>query len=602
MIATTYNATNVFLIQARPHWRSPVSGRFTKRTARQAGLSNREEREVMAANTVARLDYSAILMGGEAAAARAVLNSWDNRPVLCPFWPAETLAADYAGSSVQGLIRVWFEPDWSAWSLNEGTAPTGFTPSPNCRTCPVIYGKFEDFPDLKTISGNDAAETRISVVETGDAAYALTPKAVALSNGASLHATTFPVLNVPFTWGGNHSTIDVRIKSDSVGYGRKPGDTFYAQAPRTKSTLYFDALNTADLAYILKLFHDRDGSVKPFWCLPPHSLETVDRAFGRFFGDELRIEWLKPKLGGEIGRLSFEFLSLPPEQTLPGGETFASTIGPVAARWFGYKVECAGTTWRFTSYESAIAGPGGTFLPQEIEHGRITEEINLAVNDCTLTVNAWENCPFAILIPKNVADKMTVTIYEGTIADPGSAVAIYTGTAGMPEMSGPRMKIKLRGPGSILSVKGPRMVLQETCIAILGDSRCKKATASFETAASMLSVTSGVGEVDVSAAGFAAGYFRFGYAERTVAGNTQRIGIADSYALGSGNLGVLFASPIVPAVTGAEAGWKFYAGCDGFFSTCKDKFNNVVNFRGAPRMPRTNPSMIPIQQGQTGKK
>jgi hypothetical protein len=42
-----------------------------------------------------------------------------------------------------------------------------------------------------------------------------------------------------------------------------------------------------------------------------------------------------------------------------------------------------------------------------------------------------------------------------------------------------------------------------------------------------------------------------------------------------------------PDVVGVSI--RFYAGCDGSIYTCRDKFNNVVNFGGHPYVPKDNP-------------
>jgi uncharacterized phage protein (TIGR02218 family) len=48
----------------------------------------------------------------------------------------------------------------------------------------------------------------------------------------------------------------------------------------------------------------------------------------------------------------------------------------------------------------------------------------------------------------------------------------------------------------------------------------------------------------------------------------------------------LFLPPAFPVAVGDK--FKAVAGCDGNFSTCKNRFNNVVNFRGEPYVPGTD--------------
>jgi uncharacterized phage protein (TIGR02218 family) len=42
--------------------------------------------------------------------------------------------------------------------------------------------------------------------------------------------------------------------------------------------------------------------------------------------------------------------------------------------------------------------------------------------------------------------------------------------------------------------------------------------------------------------------------------------------------------PMVAAIAAGDA-FTVSAGCDKRFSTCRDRFENIVNFRGFPQMP-----------------
>jgi len=49
---------------------------------------------------------------------------------------------------------------------------------------------------------------------------------------------------------------------------------------------------------------------------------------------------------------------------------------------------------------------------------------------------------------------------------------------------------------------------------------------------------------------------------------------------------------------------EFSVGCDGQYTTCKDKFSNLSNFGGFPFMPLSNPSVLKVSQNVSsgGKK
>lgn len=133
------------------------------------------------------------------------------------------------------------------------------------------------------------------------------------------------------------------------------------------------------------------------------------------------------------------------------------------------------------------------------------------------------------------------------------------------------------------------------CDADLGDARCTFPLASFN--GTITSVTSaGV----VVAAGFVGPSLqsdllqgKFVFTSGTLQWFTNRI---KQYINGSKTFTLAIPFPTVPLV-----GWTFTAfeGCDKKFSTCKDRFDNVVNFRGFPHVPTHDRLKNPAQGGGT---
>lgn len=602
MIATTYDGKSVFLLNDIANWAKPVEVAFDVLAKRVSGRTNREDREAMAAEMRTTLKYASLLNAAESLALRNAEDAWDNRPVLCPFWPAMRRLYGTATASVVGELKVWFEPGFSAWVIGTGsTPPPPFTPSADCLVAPLLWGRFVMFPEQVTINGEGDHSVSFEVVENGSASFAMRPNVVALTT-TTVNTQTVPVLTVPFAWGDNAAQIDVRIKREKIGFGRSDADDYLPQFTRRKQTLRFTALNGGELRQILTLFKDRSGSVKPWMCPKNHT--TVSLSLGRFLGDTLRVTWEKPALGEELANCgSVEFMPLPTEAMALTGETPGVTMGGKPSRWFGYVVTDGTTTWRFTSYESPIAGPGGTFEPRDMNHGTITEEINLQVNDCTLDFQNWAESPFTRLRNAHASPALTVAIYEGLIANPAAAQRIYTGTAQAPETTGSRWTVKLIGPGAILSVKGPHSTLQETCSATIGDARCKLNIAAVAITRTLVGAANGVAEfTNGSEETVSDGRFAAGAAKRTLSdGTVQRYLIVDSYKLPNGHLGCVLSGTISPPQAAEEAGWVLEPGCPGTKSACQG-FGNTLNFRGAWNLPKANPAMVAVKSTEGGGK
>jgi uncharacterized phage protein (TIGR02218 family) len=598
VISTTYSGTSVFLLPYPPHWPAGVDGTFEKLTKVIAGSTNREEREELRSTLITSISFQTILKKDDYDDLRAALSTWDNRPVLVPFWPAATAIGGTA--SVVGGLKVWFEPDFTTYEIGTGASP-GFTPTANAKVAPLIWGKFTEFPSPVPLNGpaRGVASCSFSVEDNSAAAYALGPNTVTLSTEV-VNTLTVPILTVPFTWGDNNSQTDVKQRSGSVGYGRESADVYYTQNPRQRHRLQFVALKTADVRHILTLFANRGGSVRPWKCPTPWDPDTKDLA--RFAGDRLSIRWLRPDYAaGGTAATQIEAITLPVESVTVSGETPGVTIGGLGAKWYGYKVTDGTTTWRYTSYESALAGPGGTFSPAKIEHGTITEEINLQIHDITIEVHNWAGSPFNRLKNQPDAAKLEITIYHGTVASPSGASVIFVGRLGEVDTDGPMWKIKAKSWTSILDAMSNRLLDQTDCAATFGDAKCGKDLSSIQSTQTLTGVTGDVAVFTTgSANAFADHRFALGYAERVISGVTQRYMIIDSYDEG-GDLACVLGSKVSPAPTGSESGWVLTPGCGGTMAECV-AWSNFVNFRGHPRRPKSNPALVPQKSSVGGKK
>ena len=121
-----------------------------------------------------------------------------------------------------------------------------------------------------------------------------------------------------------------------------------------------------------------------------------------------------------------------------------------------------------------------------------------------------------------------------------------------------------------------------SCRAIFGDARCKVNMASFTFAATVNSVTSSM-IFTANALTQAAGYFTGGEVRWLTGANAGLKREIKEFV----NKQIVLALPMPYAIANGDT-FNALAGCDKIFSTCKAKFNNVVNFRGEPDVPGTD--------------
>ena len=120
-----------------------------------------------------------------------------------------------------------------------------------------------------------------------------------------------------------------------------------------------------------------------------------------------------------------------------------------------------------------------------------------------------------------------------------------------------------------------------TCDAIFGDTRCGINKTTWTVTGTVTSVTDRANFADSSRTE-ADGYFNYGDLTWTSGNNNGQRAIVKKYLQSGGNFELM-----LPAGKNIQVGdtYSLVAGCDKKPSTCKNKFNNFINFRGFPHIP-----------------
>lgn len=117
----------------------------------------------------------------------------------------------------------------------------------------------------------------------------------------------------------------------------------------------------------------------------------------------------------------------------------------------------------------------------------------------------------------------------------------------------------------------------------LGDNRCKIDTTPFRFNRTVSQVDS-VYQFRVSGDVHATDYFTYGVAEFSTGANAGISREIKNQTQAAGVSTIVLQEPFPFAVAVSDT-LVLEAGCDRRFSTCRDKFDNVVNFRGEPTIP-----------------
>ena len=168
------------------------------------------------------------------------------------------------------------------------------------------------------------------------------------------------------------------------------------------------------------------------------------------------------------------------------------------------------------------------------------------------------------------------------LAPENGALTIFTGNFGVIKLSPSRLaSIEIIPTSAVINGKSVGSELySNTCRASLGDARCK---VDIEALKASYTVTSASGGSFVTAElSEAAGHWALGFVKWVTganAGTTSQVQSSDG-----GTKSVFLLSAPLNDIEIGDTG-LIYPGCDKIATTCRDKFNNMVNMRAEPTVP-----------------
>ena len=242
----------------------------------------------------------------------------------------------------------------------------------------------------------------------------------------------------------------------------------------------------------------------------------------------------------------------------------------------------------FTDHDAEIVYDGDTYTP--LEAGRPSsyrQRSDASVGGLDIELAFGTASTLDDELRAGLFDHAEVWTFKINWADTTQGIIkLACGRLGEVEIRQNVARIELRSLSQILSAQIGRIYTPE-CDATLGDARCGVAIATYtKTGAVAVATSRRVFTVSGNAAGQAAGYFDYGKV-RFINGDCAGLYMqVESYA--SNVITLLEPMPYDFAV--GNTVWV-YGGCDRRFATCKDRFNNLANFRGFPHIPGLDKAM-----------
>ncbi len=249
-----------------------------------------------------------------------------------------------------------------------------------------------------------------------------------------------------------------------------------------------------------------------------------------------------------------------------------------------------GAVLGFTDHDSTLVFGGVKYLANTGLTARAFEQTTGLSVDNSEAVGALSDPAIRDAdVEDGLFDGAAVEAWLVNWADTDMRRMMFKGSFGEIERAGPNFRVDLRGLSDVLNQPQGR-IYQRSCAAVLGDGKCKVDLSTFEVEGNIASNRDGlVLRVDVEGA-FEDGWFAKGLLK---AGGRTAL-IKSDHSQGARRI------TLWQSMAGLDEGTPvtLTAGCDKRLDTCREKFSNVLNFRGFPDIPGEDWLMsYPVQSG-----
>jgi uncharacterized phage protein (TIGR02218 family) len=245
-----------------------------------------------------------------------------------------------------------------------------------------------------------------------------------------------------------------------------------------------------------------------------------------------------------------------------------------------------GVVFGFTDHDRPLKFGGVTYEP---ESGFAASEIRSG-NDLAVDAQDAEGVLSSDTITETDIldgrwDNAKVEVWRVNWSAVGQRVLMRRGAIGQVRRGRLAFVAEVRSLAHLLNQTVGR-TFQHACDAELGDVRCgvDLEDPAFKATGSVTAVTGDRSFTASGLGGFAGGWFTLGRLTWTTGPNAGRVAEVASHEVAAGERRLaLLEVPVRPIAVGHD--FIVRAGCDKRVETCRDRFVNVVNFRGFPHIP-----------------
>jgi uncharacterized phage protein (TIGR02218 family) len=240
-----------------------------------------------------------------------------------------------------------------------------------------------------------------------------------------------------------------------------------------------------------------------------------------------------------------------------------------------------GVVQGFTEHDNNLIFDGTTYLSSSgFTSSKVSQTLGLSVDNLTVSGVLSSDTLNEDDLAGGLYDNAEVVLYWVNWQDVSQRIIMSKGSIGEVKRKELSFSTEFRSIAHNLNQNTGRMY-QRYCEAKLGDARCTINTnlSTYKGTGTIVSTTGR--NLSVSGLGsFTPGWFIGGVLEFTSGANNGQKFEVKGHSAASISLWTL---PTEPPLTGDT--FTVIAGCSKDATTCKQKFNNIVNFQGFPYIP-----------------
>lgn len=253
-----------------------------------------------------------------------------------------------------------------------------------------------------------------------------------------------------------------------------------------------------------------------------------------------------------------------------------------------FKIELTnGSTLALTDASFQFAMEGDQYEPAIISRNSLKQSLGLSTDSMDLELVGGDSSLVGGVAWKKAArngafDRAKVKCkrcyFAATSFTPTGSIWKFSGKVGRININGDTIKLQVNSPTELLNAKVPPGVYQPECLNTLFDNQCSLNRASYLLTASTQAGTTKSSLVITNNA--SAGYYSGGEVEVMAGANSGAKRTIKTHNGSSFEMALPFSEAM-----GSGVSVKITPGCNRTMETCKNKFSNVIHFRGTPFVP-----------------